>query len=92
MSGWMEKSTVSDQTERFRQYLEYMDRVKQSGARVLTFNCPHCGAVIETTAPERKGEKWGTGSVCPHCEEMFFKVVTRTRAEGRIPGKEEATK
>jgi hypothetical protein len=56
----------------------YMAHWKASGRRTLMYAAPCCGATIETTAPP-KGETWDSLTICPHCGEMHFKVVTFNR-------------
>jgi uncharacterized Zn finger protein (UPF0148 family) len=72
-----------------QRYTEYNDRLKASGARMLSFNCPACSQSIETQAAT-KGDTWDTLSTCPHCEALFMKITTYKTAKGlipRIPGK-----
>ena len=67
-----------------QRYTEYNDRLKASGARMLSFNCPACSQSIETQAAT-KGDTWDTLSTCPHCEALFMKITTYKTAKGLIP-------
>ncbi|HFX1466303.1 TPA: hypothetical protein ACID2X_005189 [Pseudomonas aeruginosa] len=67
-----------------QRYTEYNDRLKAQGVRFLASACPKCGGEIETERATR-GQTWDTLSTCPHCEALFMKITTHTKAVGRIP-------
>ena len=67
-----------------QEHAEFIARCKQQGARVLTFDCPACEKQIETPAAP-KDDSWNSMAICPHCHELYMKLVTDKTAEGRIP-------
>lgn len=56
-------------------YLQYFEKIRKTDARILSYSCPRCKASIETRVPSNKEESWNSLVVCPHCEELHFKVA-----------------
>jgi hypothetical protein len=67
-----------------RQHDAYIAGVIAKGGHVLTFDTPCCDEPMTTTAP-RTSETWDSLTTCPHCGEMFMKIVSRTDAVGSMP-------
>lgn len=63
---------------------DYIARAKSNGARILKFNAPCCNGLLETTAPKGAKEQWDSLTRCPHCDQLFMKVVTRGKALGHM--------
>jgi uncharacterized Zn finger protein (UPF0148 family) len=64
-----------------QQYEDYIARLRTRGDDITNYECPDCGAVIDTkAAPE--GESWDTLSTCPHCEGLHMKFTTGNSAHG----------
>ncbi|MDX5979560.1 hypothetical protein [Vreelandella alkaliphila] len=72
-------------TDLKQRYTEYNNRLRADGHKLLAFPCPACDQAIETQAAPA-GDEWDTLANCPHCEAMYFKIVTSTAAHGVIPG------
>lgn len=61
----------------------FMRRWKASGNPVDSVTCPHCKRDHEVTAIPATD----TMCACPHCDELFFKVVSRDgTASVSLPG------
>lgn len=65
-------------------YQAYFARVRDSGARILSYACPGCQASIDTVAPTDVDECWDTATLCPFCEYMHFKIVRHDSVEVRV--------
>jgi hypothetical protein len=66
-------------------YLERTHRLETQGAELLSFLCPNaaCGQEIKCERVGR-GEFYTPLSTCPHCVQIFWKIVQHTRACGLI--------
>ena len=58
----------------FKRYNEWVERIKQAGSPLTTYNCPECDFVITTVVPEDV-EQFDTMATCPACHELHFKIV-----------------
>lgn len=58
---------------RLIEHKAFIKRWKASGKPVDMVTCPHCKRGHEVTAIPATD----TLSVCPHCDELYFKVVSR---------------
>ena len=64
----------------------YVERWKASGKRTLVLKTPCCSADLEVPSQDREGDRqWDSLMTCPHCGELFMKIVTFAHAEGRLP-------
>jgi hypothetical protein len=71
---------------RLKAHLDYLNGWKEGGKRTRTLVTPCCHKDLEVPAPpEDDGQRWDSVMVCPHCGEMFVKVVTFGYAEGLLP-------
>lgn len=69
-------------------YIAHIQQLESEGADLLSFNCPFvaCGREIKT-ANIGPGEFSTPLSICPHCEQMLWKVIQHGRACGLIPSR-----
>ena len=58
---------------------DHIAKLKASGVTLTSFNCPACNTVILTRVPD--SGVYDTVTLCPECEEIFFKIV---HADGRV--------
>jgi hypothetical protein len=52
-------------------YYEALIRLKATGAKVMSFNAPCCGKVVETQGPVFP-DSWKIQENCPHCSKPYF--------------------
>lgn len=62
-------------------YQDFVDHYHANVGPMLSLECPHCEESI-LTAPAPIGAVWDSLSACPHCEGLYFKVVTDRTASG----------
>lgn len=67
-----------------QRYSEYKDRLRASGVKLVSFDCPCCSEIIDTK-PAPKGETWDTMATCPHCEGMYKLFTEGGHAYGLVP-------
>lgn len=72
-------------------HIAYVARWKVGGKRTHKLTMPCCGESLEVPAPDKPGGKqWDSLMTCPHCGELFIKIVTYAGAEARAINWEEA--
>lgn len=60
-------------------YDAHITRLKALGAKILSFNTPCCGKVVETQAPVFPAA-WASQENCPHCGKLYLKTSTAREA------------
>lgn len=65
-------------------YHKYIEKVRASGASILSYDCPACKKSIETEAPSNTNECWDTITICPHCDGLHFKIVRHDSAQAKV--------
>lgn len=60
-------------------YDAHIARLKAFGAKILSFNTPCCGKVVETQAPAFPAA-WASQENCPHCGKLYLKTSTAREA------------
>ena len=62
-------------------HLRFIERIKQAGKNVISYQCPCCGEYIKTQAAPR-GATWDTLSTCYECGGLHMKITAGATACG----------
>ena len=55
-------------------YKNYIEKLRALGVPLTEYNCPECGAEIETLRNDTS-EPWNTLSFCPSCDAVHMKLT-----------------
>lgn len=50
-----------------KETLVILDRYRAAGKKLAKYDCPHCGATLETPCPPRKVGSWSGVKTCYQC-------------------------
>lgn len=61
-------------------YTQHIERLRAKGAVLTKYACPACAAVLEALTPPN-AEVWDSMATCPHCEAVYWVVITTGKVE-----------
>lgn len=64
-----------DPTPAVQQYMEWLTKARQRGAKLVAWNCPCCTTEMHSLYPAKCGEVWDSATVCPMCGYLYFKIT-----------------
>ncbi|ENE5752052.1 hypothetical protein ACFLMW_003756 [Salmonella enterica] len=70
---------------KLKTYHAHIATLVANGSPLVSFSCPDCQEVIQAMAAP-KGETWDTFATCPHCDELYYRIITHDSVKtSRVP-------